>query len=212
MALINGIYVFVQDETVDYSVEISSHPVEKGIDISDHARTQPYVINLSGEIVGTDAAQKRAQVEALLTQKALITYQGRNVKYNGMIETFSTGHPNTIYGGCSFEMTIKEIRVANSGGYIGNTTPTQTSTTPLKDTQHAGTQSVDKQNSNEETYTLKNGDSVYDQSLNTSNSYANVLATNKNVDPETAGEGDKITIPRAGRGYVGNRATAEMMR
>lgn len=183
MALINGIYVFVQDESVDYGLEITSHPVEKGIDVSDHARRQPYSIKLSGEIVGEDAANKRSQIEMLLNRAALITYQGRNVKTNGIIQSFSTGHPNTIKGGCSFEMTIKEIRVVKSGGFIGNTTPTTATITPVKDVQETGTQKIEENSKLNKTYTTRNGDSVYEQVANGNGAlYSNVLHSNANLN------------------------------
>ena len=38
MALINGLYVFCETEEVNQSVEVSSHPVESGIPLSDHAK------------------------------------------------------------------------------------------------------------------------------------------------------------------------------
>ena len=36
MALINGIYVFVEDESLDMNLECTEHPVEEGTEITDH--------------------------------------------------------------------------------------------------------------------------------------------------------------------------------
>lgn len=204
MALINGIYIFVQDETVDYGLDVTSHPVEKGINISDHARRQPYTLNLQGEIVGEDAAKKRAQVEALLNQAALITYQGRNVKSNGIIESFSTGHPNTIWGGCSFSMKIKEIRVANGSGFIGNTTPTIANTTPLKDVQETGTQKIEQNSTADEVYKTQNGDSVYELVSESNTDYGTVINNNPGVNVLDVEKNTTVTINKKsieGSGY-----------
>lgn len=51
MALINGIYIHVTDEDVDESMEISTHSVEDGIDITDHTKCEPTELSLSGEVV-----------------------------------------------------------------------------------------------------------------------------------------------------------------
>ncbi|MDO5397066.1 MAG: hypothetical protein Q4G33_03970 [bacterium] len=51
MALINGIYIHVTGENVDRNVEASTHSVEVGSDITDHIKTQPIELSLSGEIV-----------------------------------------------------------------------------------------------------------------------------------------------------------------
>lgn len=194
MALLNGIYIFVIDESVDYELDVTSHPVEKGINISDHARRQPYVIKLRGEIVGKDAAKKRAQVEALLNQAALITYQGRNVKSNGVILNLSTGHPNTIHGGCSFDMTIREIRVANGSGFIGNTTPTTAKTTPLKDTQETGTQKIEQNSTSDEVYTTRNGDSAYELVSKSNTDYGTIINNNPGINVLDLEKNTTITI------------------
>ena len=54
MALINDIYIFVESEDVARETSISSHPVEEGIDLTDHVRQSPLVLSLSGELVGSD--------------------------------------------------------------------------------------------------------------------------------------------------------------
>lgn len=51
MAIINGIYVFVEDEELTHDAESTSHPVETGIDVTDHVKVNPIVLNLSGKIV-----------------------------------------------------------------------------------------------------------------------------------------------------------------
>lgn len=185
----------MQDESVDYGLDITSHPVEKGINISDHARRQPYTLKLRGEIVGEDAPEKRSQVEQLMNKAALITYQGRNIKTSGLIESFSTGHPNTIYGGCSFDMTIKEIRVASGSGYIGNITPTTMKTTPLKEPQETGTQKIEQNSTEDETYTARTGDSMYEQGANgDSNKYKTIYENSKGIDVTKIVDGDRFVI------------------
>lgn len=51
MAILNGMYIFVEDESINRDVEITSHPVEKGIDISDSVKIKPVTVSLKGKIV-----------------------------------------------------------------------------------------------------------------------------------------------------------------
>lgn len=134
MALINGIYVFVETEDLKRGIDTVTHPVEKGIDITDHVRRNPVSLSLTGEIVGENAADILSQLTKAHQTGVLITYVGRNHIKNAQIVSFDTGHPNTIWGGCSFSMEIKEVRIAKSA-YTEQNTDTLT-----KDTTSAGRQ------------------------------------------------------------------------
>ena len=161
---------------------------------------------MRGEIVGEDAPQKRSQVEQLMNNAALISYQGRNIKTSGLIESFSTGHPNTINGGCSFDMTIKEIRVANGSGYIGNTTPTETRTTPLKDVQETGTQKIEQNSTSDEVYTTRDGDSIYSEFVGGGlKNYAEMLENNPYIDPTNVKANTKIVVTKKEHGGSSGR-------
>lgn len=115
MALINNIWVQVVDEDWDKEVESTSHPVEKGIAITDTIRNKPVALSLSGNIVnvGTKKATTIVdELEKLKKEGSLITFVGRRTGNNLQIQSFKTSHPNTIWGGCKFEMELKEVRIA----------------------------------------------------------------------------------------------------
>ena len=117
MALLNDIYIFVQDESLDRQTQSATHPVEKGIDITDHAKREPLRLSISGKIVmreGIPAFETLAQIEKLQNLGSLITYVGRNYCANMQIQSFRSDHPNTNKGGLDFDMDLVEIRVAKS--------------------------------------------------------------------------------------------------
>lgn len=151
MATINNIYIFVEDESLTHNVESSSHPVEKGVDITDHIRRNPVELSLKGKIIAqgeNSAASILAQLKQLQISGSLITYLGRNSVNNLQIQNFNTSHPNKNWGGCDFNMTLKEVRIAQ---------PAYTS----EKKNNAGTQQVSK-GSNENVYhTVKRGDNVW---------------------------------------------------
>lgn len=167
MALINGFYVFVEDESLDYDMEVTSHPVEDGIEITDHIRRKAVSISLSGKIVNysdtvaynddrikeVKAVQVLDAIRQLQRSGELITYVGRNVQNNLQIHSFSTSHPNTVWGGCEFDMTLKELRVAK---------PAYTEVKEeVKSVASGGTQQVEKGENEEVFHTVKKGDCIW---------------------------------------------------
>lgn len=149
MAKLNGLYLFITSEEVSYGVEATTHPVEDGIDITDHVRRKARSISLSGEIVGSNASTIRSKIIALHQKGALCEYAGRTSLSDCIIEDFSTSHPNTVWGGCEFSMTLKEIRTAKSAYKSGSRT-------------RASTQQITSKSTSSNVYhTVKKGDCVW---------------------------------------------------
>lgn len=162
MAYINNFWVFVESEDVTRGVEVSSHPVEQGLDITDNVKRSPISISLSGEIVGENAATILSNITALHQSGKYVKYSGRNIISNAIIETFDTGHTNAITGGCTFSMTIKEIRVAKPA-YIAPKAAVSSSSSSASTTKKAtksGTQQV-QNNTDKKYHTVKKGDCLW---------------------------------------------------
>lgn len=177
MALINGIYVFVEDEDVDKSVDTSTHPVESGIDFTDTVKRKPITMTLKGKIVYvpikeeiqevytegrdepvytklswfTSASEIIAKLNEYQTKGTLIHYEGRNIAYNMQITAFKTSHPNTIAGGCDFDMTLQEVRIAKNS-YVP---------VPKAEGQNGGTQQVEQGDGEAVYHIVKKGDTIW---------------------------------------------------
>lgn len=149
MALINNLYVFVEDEDLSHDIDSTTHPMETGIEITDHIRKKPVELNIKGKIVdyeGRRASEILEKVKQLQNEGSIITYVGRNLIYGLQIQTLSTSHPNTNSGGCDFSMTLKEVRIAQPA--------------LIPETSNGGQQQVE-QGENEEVYHItKKGDTV----------------------------------------------------
>ncbi len=139
MAKINGLYIFIQEESRNFGVEVTEHAVETGVDITDHVKRNPVTISLTGEIVGKNAASVQSKIQKMHQSGTLCKYVGRTTLSNCLITEFSTGHPNTIWGGCSFSMTLKEVRTASTS--YKKATTTKTKTTKKTGTQQKTTKS-----------------------------------------------------------------------
>ena len=116
MALINNIYVLASSESVSNEVEITSHPTEKGLPLSDTIRSQPISISLSGKIANTDsmkAIEAIKKLKELQKEGSLIKYVGKSGTFTSMqIQSFSCDYNNKNFGGADFDMTLKEARIA----------------------------------------------------------------------------------------------------
>lgn len=117
MAVINGLYVHVTDESVTRDVDSTSHPVESGIPLTDTVKAQALAISLSGKIVdygSTKADEVIAKLKKWQDTGSLIEYRGRNVASSMQIRSFETTHPNTNSGGADFSLELMQVRIAKS--------------------------------------------------------------------------------------------------
>lgn len=129
MALINNNYVLAETENINYASESTSHPVEEGIDITDHVQRKPISLSISGVIADTSnktSANIVESIRSLQSSGSLIKYVGRVTLSNLQIQSFSTNYENTNWGGCKFDIELKEVRIAKSA-YDAAKTKQQTS-------------------------------------------------------------------------------------
>lgn len=183
MATINGLYIHVTDESLETANELSTHTVERGIDITDTVKRGATVLSLSGLIVdykdsnftlaniegNYDDTMKSynviSQIKAWQNQGALVTYSGRNICNNMQIKSFNTSHPNTIVGGAKFDMVLQECRFV-SNAYVE----------PKKDTtvKDGGNQQVKTGDNEAVHYTVKKGDKVWNLVATSKSPYYNL--------------------------------------
>lgn len=117
MAIINGLYIHVTDESKEREVQGTSHPVEQGIPNTDTVNAKALSISISGKIVDygtTKASEVISKLEAWHKTGGIIKYQGRNVASSMQIRSFQTSYVNTNSGGADFSMIIEEVRIAKS--------------------------------------------------------------------------------------------------
>lgn len=110
-------YVFVEHESIQKTIESTSHPTEKGLPITSTIQKQPIELSIDGRIVDNekyDAKTTRGKLEELLNSGSLITYEGRVSAKNMQIQSFNSDYDNKTWGGFTFSMSLKQVRIAQS--------------------------------------------------------------------------------------------------
>lgn len=170
MALLNGVYIFVKTESPVSEIETVAHPVETGINVTDHVRRKPKEITLEGEVVGENAEDIVKQIIDINQKGAVVTYVGVNYFKDGQIINFEREYTNQIWGGCSFTMTIREVRFAKnsynaSAASVNEDSPAAKAAAtnrPTGETTRAGVQQRSYNSTSETvTHTVKNGETDY---------------------------------------------------
>ncbi len=117
MAILNGMYIHVTDESMEREVVSTSHPVEEGVPTTDTVKPKALSISLRGKIVdygNTQASKVLSQLQTWHSSGTLLEYRGRNIASSMQIRTLETNHPNTNNGGADFTMTLQQARIAKS--------------------------------------------------------------------------------------------------
>ncbi|MFC5541567.1 LysM peptidoglycan-binding domain-containing protein [Ureibacillus suwonensis] len=114
---INGLLIHVENEDTTFDVEIPTHKVEKGINLSDHVERQPIVVKLSGLLV----RPTKERVESLITklrkieeEGRLVTYEGRRIYTNMLLHDLNIRADSSVVNGFKFSCTLTEVRIAQS--------------------------------------------------------------------------------------------------
>lgn len=140
MALINNTYVLVTEESIDNTVDTTSHPAEKGLPLSDTVRRQPISVSISGKIVDTNERTAEMTIQFLKNLQStgsLITYKGQCGTIKSLqIQSFNTKFNHKNNGGADFDMSLKEIRIVQNS-FVRKKEPvkeTKTTTPKVGDT------------------------------------------------------------------------------
>lgn len=112
MAMLGDIPIHVITESRAYNNKIAEHPVERGADVADHVEQEGVYFDLSGQYTGPDAAQVEARLRQLRNNPEPVTYVGRGMMINAVIENLNTRGNSSIANGFEFTMTIKQVRIA----------------------------------------------------------------------------------------------------
>lgn len=112
MARLGNIEFVLIREDRTYENEVTSHPVERGSDVTDHVMNQPLTFQIEGEYTGPDAGRIHGEFVKLFRSGEPVYYSGRAAMANAVIENFTSSVDENIANGFHFSLTLKNIRIA----------------------------------------------------------------------------------------------------
>lgn len=114
---LGGYLIHVENEDASIDVDIPTHKVDKGIDLSDHVERKPEVVKISGLLIRPTADRVETLVKALKkmeTEGKLLTYEGRRIYKNMLASGLSIKASSKVMNGYQFSLTLTEVRIAQS--------------------------------------------------------------------------------------------------
>ena len=105
----NGV---IEKESESYSSSVTSNPVEDGADIDDHVNNAAGTLNISGTIVGGDAAINA--LKSMRDRRDVITYIGVTRMGNLVFTSLKFDRSYKNRHGASFSATLKQVQMTSS--------------------------------------------------------------------------------------------------
>lgn len=154
---LGGYLIHVVNESLQGDVDVIEHPAEEGLPITDHVQKQPFILSISGTIVRpTNERVERviSVLEKFRDTGKLLTYEGRRIYHNVVIQNFTFEADKTIANGYRFTASLKQIRIAKTA-YV-NLPPK--SKTQVKPVSNVGRKQTENKKSSPIYHVVKKGD------------------------------------------------------
>lgn len=107
------IFSVVTEESITLKNNIASEPVENGEEFSDHVKSDPLPVSITGFIVGDGAEEKFNKLNSYGKDGVVDTYIGRVILTNCVIETFKSTRNKSVSNGYSFDLTLRQVNIGN---------------------------------------------------------------------------------------------------
>ena len=185
MATLNTIQMHVETESPSYKVDIPTHPVENGIDVSDHVKRQAVAFSIDGIITGDDHQDREKRIVDAMNRGAILYYNGVKKMANVLIESFTPDYSKDIRNGFAFSMNLVEVRIVRSK------TVTVVAAKPVS---NAGRKQVAKAPANEKWVTIKKGDTLSAYAKAYGTSVAALKKLNPTIIPTKMVIGSKVRV------------------
>lgn len=115
LAKLGDVFITVlEEESYEYSNDITERAMEDGSKITDHAKSNLIKIKISGIITGKGAypQEKLTKLRMYCLNRTILKYIGMQSFSNVIIENFGNQHTTELADGIEFDITLKELRFA----------------------------------------------------------------------------------------------------
>lgn len=192
MAILDGITVFVRSEEVANSAEITNHPVEEGVSLTDHSKPNPQTLSVSGIIQGPGADKKCEDLEKKMNNSEIVSFEGRKAYLNMMLSSFEYKASKSIKDGYSFDASLQKVRIADPS-YEKIEQPQRSQ---VKPTSNAGRKQTENapQEDDEVYHTIRQGQTFYAIAPKYGTTWQKIIELNPETDPKTLQIGQRVRV------------------
>ncbi|NEZ48026.1 hypothetical protein FDF74_12680 [Clostridium niameyense] len=116
-------FTIVEEESYTYSNSITDRAVEKGSNISDHAKRNPVKVKISGIITGKNSypQEQLTKLRNYSSNRNIVRYVGVQRFGTMMIESFDNEHTKEIEDGIKFSIDLREVIICKQVAVNVNT-------------------------------------------------------------------------------------------
>lgn len=107
----------ITDVSVSEASSTTDHALEDGEQVSDHVKSEPTTISLTGVILD-DTEQKVLKLREYREKGEIIAYDYMTSLKNMVIIDFGRDYSASIKNGYAFKMTLKQIKMAKVAEYV----------------------------------------------------------------------------------------------
>lgn len=190
MAKLGRITLHVEKETVTDNANLPTHPVESGAKISDHIEKLPKTITLSGKVIRKTIGEAKSVIQSIRELKntgKLSMYSGRVVAYDMAVVDLEYSADADIANGFNINITLQEVRIANSNY-------SSASKSAKKETTSGQKQTVN-QNTSTNYHIVKKGETYSSIASKYGVTWQSLYEINK-TDPKKLQIGQKLIIKK----------------
>lgn len=119
--MLADIHLLVKEEKWINGATIPKYGVERGVEISDHVQRNNESLRISGTIMWDHKhkyPEKIRKIKEWMANGTVLTYSGRDVGSNFLIEDFDHSANVKIGNGYTFTMTLTEVRFAKNAAQV----------------------------------------------------------------------------------------------
>lgn len=114
MARLGNVNLSIETEGDNSSIDVTSHPVEKGSPLSDHISQKPDEFSLSGFIIGPNYVKDKEYLKNEMKKGTVFTYIGRNIAKQVIILSIDGNMDASIANGSAINIKLQTVRFASS--------------------------------------------------------------------------------------------------
>lgn len=185
----------VYEENPEKQVKSTDHPVEEGVNVTDHIEKKPFKFEIEGVIIGNDAEVRKRRLEQYMNSGERLKYVYRNAFSGLIIEKFEATYDVEVVNGFKYSMSLKQIIVSKPSILVKLPKELQPQ---VAKKSNKGRQQPSGQNKPKKIYTVKSGDYLSKIGAKFNVSWLTIYEKNKKViggNPDLIFPGQKIVIP-----------------